>query len=160
MANKFFTIDLKKPRRRYFSDEYELTICPECGSDLIPQSVSILLLVESSIDEADLMTNIAGSHFCMKCPVVVFDKDKLDQAALLGIRGKINVSYRVGGIIDLNAIPDNKKHLPIGTDENPMPLVRFLPDLRNQTFDADKKQGRNDPCNCGSGMKYKKCCGK
>ena len=21
------------------------------------------------------------------------------------------------------------------------------------------KQGRNDPCNCGSGMKYKKCCG-
>lgn len=22
------------------------------------------------------------------------------------------------------------------------------------------KQGRNDPCNCGSGLKYKKCCGK
>ena len=23
-----------------------------------------------------------------------------------------------------------------------------------------KEQGRNDPCNCGSGKKYKKCCGK
>jgi len=23
-----------------------------------------------------------------------------------------------------------------------------------------KKIGRNDPCPCGSGMKYKKCCGK
>jgi uncharacterized protein YecA (UPF0149 family) len=22
------------------------------------------------------------------------------------------------------------------------------------------KVGRNDPCTCGSGMKYKKCCGK
>ncbi|EKF9306232.1 SEC-C domain-containing protein, partial [Vibrio cholerae] len=22
------------------------------------------------------------------------------------------------------------------------------------------KQGRNDPCACGSGKKYKKCCGK
>lgn len=22
------------------------------------------------------------------------------------------------------------------------------------------KIGRNEPCNCGSGLKYKKCCGK
>ncbi len=25
---------------------------------------------------------------------------------------------------------------------------------------ADAKVGRNDPCPCGSGKKYKKCCGK
>lgn len=25
---------------------------------------------------------------------------------------------------------------------------------------ADKKAGRNEPCPCGSGKKYKKCCGK
>jgi preprotein translocase subunit SecA len=25
---------------------------------------------------------------------------------------------------------------------------------------AEKKAGRNDPCPCGSGKKYKKCCGK
>ncbi|MGD2011834.1 MAG: SEC-C metal-binding domain-containing protein [Desulfobacterales bacterium] len=25
---------------------------------------------------------------------------------------------------------------------------------------ADKKIGRNAPCPCGSGKKYKKCCGK
>ncbi|MDC0274063.1 SEC-C metal-binding domain-containing protein [Planctomycetaceae bacterium] len=24
----------------------------------------------------------------------------------------------------------------------------------------DPKIGRNDPCRCGSGKKYKKCCGK
>ena len=24
----------------------------------------------------------------------------------------------------------------------------------------DKKVGRNDPCPCGSGKKYKKCCGR
>lgn len=24
----------------------------------------------------------------------------------------------------------------------------------------NKTQGRNDPCLCGSGKKYKKCCGK
>ena len=25
---------------------------------------------------------------------------------------------------------------------------------------SEKKAGRNDPCPCGSGIKYKKCCGK
>ena len=25
---------------------------------------------------------------------------------------------------------------------------------------AEKKVGRNEPCPCGSGIKYKKCCGK
>jgi SWIM/SEC-C metal-binding protein len=29
-----------------------------------------------------------------------------------------------------------------------------------KTVRVDKKVGRNDPCPCGSGMKYKKCCGK
>ena len=24
----------------------------------------------------------------------------------------------------------------------------------------EKKVGRNDPCPCGSGLKYKQCCGK
>lgn len=25
---------------------------------------------------------------------------------------------------------------------------------------SEKKTGRNDPCPCGSGKKYKKCCGR
>ena len=25
---------------------------------------------------------------------------------------------------------------------------------------SKKKPGRNDPCPCGSGLKYKKCCGR
>lgn len=29
-----------------------------------------------------------------------------------------------------------------------------------ETQTAEKKSGRNDPCPCGSGAKYKKCCGK
>lgn len=29
-----------------------------------------------------------------------------------------------------------------------------------QPIHADKAPGRNDPCPCGSGKKYKKCCGK
>jgi SWIM/SEC-C metal-binding protein len=29
-----------------------------------------------------------------------------------------------------------------------------------KTSIAEEKIGRNDPCPCGSGKKYKKCCGK
>ena len=29
-----------------------------------------------------------------------------------------------------------------------------------KTVIAEKKIGRNEPCPCGSGKKYKKCCGK
>ena len=31
---------------------------------------------------------------------------------------------------------------------------------RSTTVVKDKKIGRNDPCPCGSGKKYKQCCGK
>jgi uncharacterized protein YecA (UPF0149 family) len=45
-----------------------------------------------------------------------------------------------------------KAGLP-GADEPPLP-----PPV--DTIHGDEKEiGRNDPCPCGSGKKYKKCCG-
>ena len=160
MANKLKKIDISKPRRRYSSDEFSLAICPECGSALVEENCPILLFAKSDTDEGEYITNLSGSHFCKKCPVVVFDTEKLEQAAKIGIRGGRNLRYAIGGIIDLDSIPDDKKHLEIGCDENPVPLVPFLPELSNQPFSAGNKPGRNDPCLCGSGKKYKKCCGK
>ena len=161
MTNKLSNIDLSKPRRRYYnSNECNLTICPECGSELIEENCTILLYAKSDYDEGEFMTNLSGSHFCNKCPVMVFDIDMVEQAVKFGIKGNRNLKYIIGGIIDLDSIPDDKKHLEIGCAENPAPLVRFLPDLNNQPIIADNKPGRNDPCLCGSGEKYKKCCGK
>ena len=74
--------------------------------------------------------------------------------------GEIQISeYLIGGIVDLNAIPKEKRHLQIGIEGNPLPLVQFLPDLNKTTVVSKKKSGRNEPCPCGSGEKYKKCCG-
>ena len=50
------------------------------------------------------------------------------------------------------AIPEEKTH-----------LKSTLQDKSGKTFDKKskkKKIGRNDPCPCGSGKKYKHCCGK
>ncbi len=153
-------IDLSIPRQRYYSDECELNICPECGSGLTEENCTILLCAKSDSDEGEFMTNLSGSRFCNNCPVVVFDIDRVEQAAKFGTKGDRNLKYIIAGIIDLDSIPDDKKHLEIGSDENPVPLVHFLPDLNTKTIIADKKPSRNEPCTCGSGKKYKKCCGK
>ena len=45
-----------------------------------------------------------------------------------------------------------RKQLP-GEDEGALP-----PPV--EPIQAEQKPERNDPCPCGSGKKYKKCCGK
>lgn len=157
--NKMNDLDFSKPRRRYHSDDCGLATCPECGAELVEAPCTILLCAKSDTDQGEFATNVTGSHFCKKCPVVVFDDDQVEKAAALGIRGAKNLKYYIAGIIDLEAIPDEKKELEIGSDENPLPLVEFLPDIVHQPIIVEKKPGRNDPCFCGSGKKYKKCCG-
>ena len=47
--------------------------------------------------------------------------------------------------------------------EMPSEELRFslLKEIANAVAEAKpKKVGRNDPCPCGSGKKYKKCCGR
>jgi preprotein translocase subunit SecA len=43
----------------------------------------------------------------------------------------------------------------------PMPPPKKGPGPKPVSYERDApKVGRNDPCPCGSGKKYKKCCGK
>jgi len=41
-------------------------------------------------------------------------------------------------------------------DQAPLDDVQFR--LRRQYISIWSQTGRNDPCPCGSGLKYKKCC--
>ncbi len=152
-------IDLSQAKRRYYREESGLHSCPECGSKLLKEDCTILLVVKSKSDEGEFMTNLSGSHFCNQCPVVVFDTDKLEQGAKIAVREENNLKYFVAGIVNLEAIPEEKKSMEIGTDDNPIPLVRFLPDLTKSVI-SKKKLGRKEICTCGSGKKYKNCCGK
>jgi len=45
-------------------------------------------------------------------------------------------------------------NLAVSDDDAP------IPDAPVEQAKAAKSLGRNDPCSCGSGKKYKKCCGK
>jgi preprotein translocase subunit SecA len=48
---------------------------------------------------------------------------------------------------------------PMGTTEATQQALRERPSSR-PVVRTEEKVGRNDPCPCGSGKKYKKCCGK
>ena len=49
---------------------------------------------------------------------------------------------------------DQRKTDVVSDDDAPIPNVPVEP------AKSDRSVGRNDPCPCGSGKKYKKCCGK
>lgn len=60
---------------------------------------------------------------------------------------------------------DEWKSLAIQRDEDYLIRKKELesqefPMVQTQTIKKEPKVGRNDPCPCGSGKKYKKCCGK
>ena len=69
--------------------------------------------------------------------------------AVFAIRPKTEQEYKE------NVIRDNTVNLRnISTNENGSTAPRKEP------VRAEKKIGRNEPCPCGSGKKYKNCCGK
>ncbi|WP_060678691.1 SEC-C metal-binding domain-containing protein [Virgibacillus halodenitrificans] len=55
---------------------------------------------------------------------------------------------------------DLKGHMPIELSNVDRSILRQLPNYEGHSnpAEAQVKVGRNDPCPCGSGKKYKKCC--
>jgi len=152
-------IDLSVPKRQYGSIKAKLNKCPECGKELIEQQCIVLLHVECATDAGDFFTNSNGARFCTICPVVVFDDELLNKAALTSMKNPTKLVYGNMGIVDIESIPVEKRGFEIGSEENPTPLVSFLPELVKPRV-AILSPSQNGPCICGSGKKYKRCCGK
>jgi SWIM/SEC-C metal-binding protein len=79
-----------------------------------------------------------------KNPAVVYVKTKKRMNEVISIFEKNGWKYRVE------------------LDKEKSEDIKDLDILLNwpKTQEAEKKVGRNEPCPCGSGKKYKKCCGK
>ena len=77
-------------------------------------------------------------------------EEKFTQGVLMGKDGRfIHEEY---------SALEKGKESPSGSIPSPMPDMR---PRREETFKREsQKVGRNDPCPCGSTLKYKKCCGK
>ena len=154
--NKF---DASIPRRMYWNNDLKASdVCPECGTPLEKEHHCYVLLLKEANEVIPFLIGNDGGSFCPKCPVVVLDIDVFSKSAAVG--APKSESLMVAGIVNMESIPEDKQHIPLGEDDNPIPLVEFLPPKTVRKNDVSKieKIGRNDPCPCGSGKKYKKCC--
>lgn len=114
------------PRRRYWSTEIGGHVsCPECRGRLRSDSHTYLMGVRRGGETQLLMAGNDAGYFCAKCPVVVLDKSVFEEFAALAMRSSRNVEFAVLGIVDLDAVPKDKRHLPFDEVTNPVPVVKF-----------------------------------
>jgi preprotein translocase subunit SecA len=66
-----------------------------------------------------------------------------------------------GEAVDVEEVPSSAKPSPTVADvfASMMSQAAAAP-VRQTAVRSDAAAGRNDPCPCGSGKKYKKCCGR
>jgi hypothetical protein len=142
------------------------TSCPRCNTDLEREYHSYMVVLDDEGERDAVMMGHDGGLFCPECPTVVLDPQVVEEMISDHIEyqtiktGKHIESFRyaVVGIMDLDAIPEDKKDIPLGDDDNPIPLIELELMSNRSQEGKEHKVGRNDPCPCGSGKKYKKCC--
>jgi len=121
---KKFTASI--PRRRYLDGDIgSAQRCPECQGALEKEFHTYLMVIKKGREMTPFLFGNDGGHFCFKCPVVVLEHDVFVDGIMAAGETKAK-QFTVAGIVNLEAIPDDKKHLPIGADDNPIPLVEFL----------------------------------
>ena len=89
----------------------------------------------------------------------------MDSLILFYNEGKMKITLQVGSKDDSLAMAHTdqikKKFRNLKGDKlNEKLHELYLEQKKSGTIVKPKKIGRNDPCPCGSGKKYKKCCGR
>jgi len=101
--------------------------CPRCGGPLQQSNQAYLIVTKRGEEITDSF--IIGSDFgwfCTRCPTVIINTDQVSEMLQYSLpHWDVGTEFAVAGIIDLNAIPEEKRDLPLGDDDNPIPLVEF-----------------------------------
>ncbi|MDD6046120.1 MAG: preprotein translocase subunit SecA [bacterium] len=120
------------------------------------ERVMLLRAVDSHwmdhIDAMDqLRQGIGLQAIAQKDPVVAYRNAGFDMfdEMVVGIRER---TVRTLFHVSVRTAPQKREQLAKPSET--------MGDTKPQPKRADKKPGRNDPCPCGSGTKYKNCCGR
>ena len=117
----------------------------------------------------DLKTSVQNASYEQKDPLLIykFESFNLFEKMLLDINRQI-ASFLSRASLPVKQESDMKEaHQPtsnqkgLRTSRNDAPEAqRTAPREKSQPVHVEKKVGRNDPCPCGSGKKYKNCHGR
>ena len=137
MAKKRY--DASIPRRMYWSDDVNnRERCPECGSKLEKEYHTYMIIIKVKNGQESFITGNNGGNFCPGCPVMVLDNEIFSKIVIAANTTSSSLKFIVCGIIDTDAVPPDKSHLPLGYDNNPIPLVEFIP----HSDEVDKRKRR------------------
>ena len=141
-------------RRTY--DKRESDIAAAGANMREVERVMLLRAVDSHwmdhIDAMDqLRQGIGLQAIAQKDPVVAYRNAGFDMfdEMVVGIRER---TVRTLFHVSVRTAPQKREQLAKPSET--------MGDTKPQPKRADKKPGRNDPCPCGSGKKYKNCCGR
>ena len=114
------------PRKMYWSDAARGTrLCPDCHARLVPEPQTYLLVVRHGKSLDSRLVGSDGGYFCPACPVVVLDRRQFNEYLKMDPALSAGSSYVVPGLLDLSAVPEDKKDSPFDEVDNPLPLVMF-----------------------------------
>ncbi len=114
------------PRKMYWSDEIgSHACCPDCGAPLESEHHTYMMVTRRKGSVDSYMVGNDAGHFCCTCAVAVLDREEFERFVTLAARTTDGVDYIMLGIVDLDAIPEDKRNLPFDDDTNPIPLVPF-----------------------------------
>ncbi len=134
--------DASIPREMFWSDEIpDRNLCPACNARLEKEPHAYVVLMQKGKDRESFLSGNDGGSFCPNCDVVVLDRNVFAAHISHATRHSAPLQFAVAGMVDLDAIPDDKKGIPLGGDDNPIPLVKFKNHgKRNSGLPASEKQ--------------------
>ena len=98
-------------------------------------------------------------RYCRECEVLAMcnggcPKDRFIRTP----EGEEGLNYLCAGLKDFFIYSQPTLQRLARSWQSGEPLERLMLQLRDEDARASSQAGRNDPCPCGSGKKYKKCC--
>lgn len=180
--NRINLIDELKEMLSHAYAEKERRVGEEMMRDI--ERRSVLEVVDSEwrdhLHEMDLLKD--GIHlraYANKDPLIEYKKESFDLFQSLigriqeGVTKKVFTTYILSreqmqsmlnnanmSHSELNAFLHAQEMMEQNAAQHPMPPEAMGEAPKLRPVSAEPKVGRNDPCPCGSGKKYKKCCGK
>ncbi len=101
--------------------------CPRCGRSLEQKNQVYLVETWRGREQADSF--VVGHDlgwFCRGCPTIVIDPKEVSNFLKHRLpHWDVGEQFVLLGIVHLDAVPEEKAHLPLGEDDNPIPLVEF-----------------------------------
>jgi hypothetical protein len=129
------------PREMFWSTDVGGTsTCPRCRSRLESERHTYVLATRERGDTAMFIAGNDAGHFCPNCATVVLDREAFAELASVAARAR-KCEFTVLGLVDLDAVPEEKSGIPLGDDDNPIPLVQFT-NLHRPKPEAPGSRGR------------------